>query len=129
MLLPVDLHEDFVDVKGIAIDSLLPFQSAGINGSEIYTPEANRFAADDNAVFGEQIFYIAVAQVEAIVEPDGIGKDRVGVGVVCKYSWADLSNFGPLSWQYRFARLRHEMKGANAPESHQVLVITFDLFS
>jgi len=49
MLLAIDLHEDFIDEEGVTITSVLSFQSAGINGSELDTPEADRFAADSDA--------------------------------------------------------------------------------
>jgi hypothetical protein len=38
MLLAIDLHEDFIDVEGIAIASVFALQSAGINGTEFDTP-------------------------------------------------------------------------------------------
>jgi hypothetical protein len=44
MLLAIDLDEDFIDVEGIAKASVPPFQSAGINGSELDTPEADGFS-------------------------------------------------------------------------------------
>jgi hypothetical protein len=33
--------EDFIDEDGIAIAMMLSFQAAGINGSELDTPEAD----------------------------------------------------------------------------------------
>ena len=47
----------------------------GINGTEFDAPQANRFSADSDSPFGEQIFYIAMTKVEAIVAPDSIGND------------------------------------------------------
>jgi hypothetical protein len=35
----------------------------------------DRFAADSDASLGKEIFDIAVAQIEKIVEPDSVGKD------------------------------------------------------
>jgi hypothetical protein len=54
---------------------VLALQSSRVDGSELDAPEADRFAADSIASFGEQFFNVAVAQVEAIVEPDSIGND------------------------------------------------------
>ena len=49
------------------------------------TPETDRFTADGDAAFGQEIFDISVAQVEAIAEPDGVADDiwRESVTFVC----------------------------------------------
>ena len=75
MLLAIDLYEDFSDVEGIAITTVLSLQSASINRAEFDAPEANCFSADCNAPFGEQVFNIAVTQVESTVEPDCVTND------------------------------------------------------
>jgi hypothetical protein len=41
VLLTVDLHENFIDVERVAEASMLSFQAAGVNGTELYAPEAN----------------------------------------------------------------------------------------
>jgi hypothetical protein len=41
MLLAIDLDEDFIDVEGIAAALMLSFQTAGIDGSELDTPESD----------------------------------------------------------------------------------------
>lgn len=61
MLLPINLHKDFINVQGITTASMLSFQSACINGTELDAPKANGLAADSDASFGQQIFDIAVA--------------------------------------------------------------------
>ena len=50
-------------------------QSACINGTELDTPEADCLPAERDAAFCQQILDIPEAEVEAIVEPDGIGND------------------------------------------------------
>lgn len=75
MLLAVDFDEYFVDVEGIAISTVLALQPSRVDGSEFDAPEANRFPSNDDPAFSQEIFDIPVAQVEAIVEPDGIGND------------------------------------------------------
>jgi hypothetical protein len=75
MLLAVDLHEDFVNVKGVAVASVLSFQAACINRPEFDTPQANCFASDRDATLSQQIFDVSVAQIEAVVESDCIGND------------------------------------------------------
>ena len=52
MLLAVDLHEDFIDVKGISVASMTSLQTAGINRSEFDTPQPDCFTADGYAPFG-----------------------------------------------------------------------------
>ena len=69
MLLAVDLYKYLIDIEGIAVASVLAFQSTCINRSEFDTPEADRLAGYTNASLSEQIFKLAVAQVDALVEP------------------------------------------------------------
>ena len=78
MLLAVYFHEEFIDIEGIAVSSVFSFQASGVEGSEFDTPEADRLPADRDAALGEQIFDISVAEIEAIVEPDGITDDIGG---------------------------------------------------
>ena len=77
MLLTVDFYENFIDVERIAETSVFSFQSAGINGSELDTPEADGLSTDCDTSFSEQIFdiAIAVAEIEAIVPSDCIADD------------------------------------------------------
>ncbi|MCP4950600.1 MAG: hypothetical protein GY922_01965 [Proteobacteria bacterium] len=75
MLFAVDLHEDFVDVEGIAVASVLALQSAGINRSEFYAPETYRLSSDSDASFGEEVFDVAMTQIESVVKPDTIGNN------------------------------------------------------
>jgi len=74
-LLAVYLYEYFIDVEGITVSTMSAFQSSGIERAELDTPETDCFAADGNTSLGEKIFNIAMAEVEAIVEPDGLGDD------------------------------------------------------
>ena len=56
-----------------------------VYSTEFDTPQANRFAADGDAPFGEQVFYISMTEIEAKIEPDSIGNDvwRKSVAFVC----------------------------------------------
>ena len=60
MLLTVDFHEDFIDVEGIAISTMLSLQSACIDSAEFYTPKPDGFAADGDAALSKQILYITM---------------------------------------------------------------------
>jgi len=53
MLLAVDPDEDFIYVEGIAVASMPSLQAAGINGTQLDTPEPDRFAGDSNAALGQ----------------------------------------------------------------------------
>ena len=83
MLYAVDLHEDFIDKEGIAVASMPPFQSTCINGFELNAPKTDRFSGYSDTPFGEQVFDIAMAEVESIVEPDcitdNVGRDAVAL--------------------------------------------------
>ena len=51
MLLAVDFDEDFINIEGVAISSVLSLQSPGVQGPELDTPEANGFAGYSDAAF------------------------------------------------------------------------------
>jgi hypothetical protein len=67
--------EDLIDIKGIAVASVLAFQSSSIDSSEFDASESDRLSSDGDASFGQQIFYISVAETKSIVQPDGIADD------------------------------------------------------
>jgi hypothetical protein len=85
MLLAVYFDEDFVDVEGVPITSVLSFQTPGVQSTELDTPETDRLATDSNATFSEEILDIPVAEIKAIVEPDGVADDigRETVALIC----------------------------------------------
>ena len=63
-----------IDLKrGVPIALVLPLQISSVEPAKLDTPETNRFATDGNTSFGQEIFNMAVAQIEPIVEPDGVG--------------------------------------------------------
>ena len=67
--------EYFINEEGIAIASVPAFQSACIDGAEFNTPEADGLAADSDASLSEQVFDIAMTQIESVVEPDSVAND------------------------------------------------------
>ena len=67
--------EDLVNVKGVPVSAMPTFQMACIHRTEFNAPESDRFPGDDDALFGQEVFDVAMAQVESIVEPDVIGND------------------------------------------------------
>ena len=75
MLLAIDFDDDFIDEEGVTIAPVLSLQSAGINGSELDAPETDCLSADGDATFSQEIFNISMTEIEAIVEPSGVGND------------------------------------------------------
>jgi hypothetical protein len=75
MLFAVDLHKDFIDVKGVAVTSVLSFQPAGINCPELDAPRSDSFATYSDATFCEEIFNISMAEIEAVVDSYGVTDD------------------------------------------------------
>ena len=105
MLLAIDFHEDFINVKGVTITSLLSFQSSGISGSKLDVPEADGFVTYSDTAFSEQIFdewsgTPAVAKVESVVEPDRIADDIGREPVALVGIHHRIINYGHLTCQY-----------------------------
>ena len=73
MLLAVDSDKDFIDIESVTITSMLSFQAPSVYSSKFDTPKSNRFTANGDASFSQEIFNIAVAEVEAMIETDGVG--------------------------------------------------------
>ena len=54
---------------------MLSLQAARINNTEFDTPKSDSFSTDCDGSFGEEVFDVPMAEVEAIEEPDGIRND------------------------------------------------------
>ena len=67
--------ESFIDEEGITIASMSSFQAACIEGTELDTPKPDRLSSDDDASLSQEVFDIAVAKIESVVEPEGIADD------------------------------------------------------
>ena len=63
-----------------------PLQSPGVHGAELDAPEADRFPGDDDASLGQEVFDVAMAQIESVIEPDSIGND-IGRGAPGRNRW------------------------------------------
>ena len=72
---PVDREEGFIQMPLIAWLCTPSAQLMGLLLPELETPLAHRFVGYDDATFGQELFHIAVAEVEAEVEPDRVGDD------------------------------------------------------
>lgn len=105
MLLAVYLHKDFIDVEGIAIASVFSLKSPCVQSTELDAPDSDRFTTDRDAPFCQQILNISMAEIESVVEPDGVGNDigwgrLAGIGCAYMYSWANSIEISQLSCQY-----------------------------
>ena len=52
-------------------------KSLGILRPKLDAPKADRFVADRNTPFGEHVFDISVAEIESMIQPDGVANDAV----------------------------------------------------
>ena len=77
LLLPLDVHEQLVEMPRIPLSTARAAQPPRIDGTESPTPLADSFVGDGDAALGEQILHIPEAEAEAVVEPDGV-TDNVG---------------------------------------------------
>ena len=75
VLFTSDLDEDFIAKECVSIAWVLAAQALGNLRSILDSPEADRFTADGNTAFGEEVFDISVAQTESMVQPNGVTDD------------------------------------------------------
>jgi hypothetical protein len=75
MLLTIDFDEHFIDIEGIAVATVLSSQSSNVNCSEFNAPQPDRFCANGDVSLSQKVLNIAVTEIEAIIEPDGITDD------------------------------------------------------
>ena len=64
---------------------MLLFQAASIDCSEFDAPQTDGFTADGDPSFSQQVFDVAVTQIEATVEPNSVRNDigRESVAFIC----------------------------------------------
>ncbi len=84
LLATLDVHEQFVQVPGVAQASLPAPEDAGVRRTEPPTPLPNRLVGNRDAPLSEENFGIAEAQTETVEEPDSVTDDlgREAVSVV-----------------------------------------------
>jgi len=77
--------KDFIDVECVAVASMASLQSSSVNGAEFDAPQADRLSGDSDPTLCQKVFNISVAEIESIVEPDGVGNDVrwKSVSLVC----------------------------------------------
>src|SRR5215471_10534033 len=82
MALAIDRQEDFIKMPFVPWLGASTLQLIRVILPKLATPLADRFVGHVDAAFEQQLLYIAVAQREAIVEPDPMADDLAGETVV-----------------------------------------------
>ena len=82
MALAIDRKEHFIQVPLIARARTPPSQPIGVVLPKLPTPLADGFVGHRDAAFEQELFHVAVAQGEAIVEPDPVADDVARKAVV-----------------------------------------------
>ncbi len=70
MLPALNLDEDFVNKETITVTLVPAPKSSRILRTEFDTPHPDRLVADSNTTLSHKILDIAVAQIEAMIEPE-----------------------------------------------------------
>ena len=84
MPLAVDRQKDLVQVPLVPGPRPPATELIGIILPELLTPPADGFVGDVDAPFQEELLHVAVAQSEAIIEPDPVTDDGAGKRVAGK---------------------------------------------
>ena len=90
----MDLHtdgdEDFVDMPGVAELAFSALEPPAETGTEPQTPAATRLVRYLNTPLGKEIFNISEAQVESMIQSDGVADDfgRKPVAVMSRFALA-----------------------------------------
>jgi hypothetical protein len=88
--LPADGDEDFVDMPGVVELAFSALEPSAETGTELQTPSANRLVRYLNTPLGKEIFNISEAQVESMIQPDGVADDfgRKPVAMISRFGLA-----------------------------------------
>ena len=78
---PLDLHEQLIQMPGVALASPAVSPPPCVVEPERATPVPNRLIRHSDPPFGEEIFDIPETQAETVVEPDGVTDDFRGTSV------------------------------------------------
>jgi hypothetical protein len=67
--------EYLIDEDSVTEATMAALQPPSVQGTELHAPESNTLVADRDTALSQDILDVAVAQVESIVKPDGVGDD------------------------------------------------------
>src|SRR5262245_65773128 len=93
MAFTINGQEDFIKMPFVPWLGASTLQPIGIVLPKFQTPLADGFMGDVDTAFKEQLLDIAVAQREAVREPDAMADDLAGEAVV-------LVAFGVSRWRH-----------------------------
>ena len=79
--LALDVHEEFVQVPGVAQASLPSPERPGVRRTECPTPLPNGLVGHGDAPLCQEIFGVSETQTKAVVKPDGVADDQRGKAV------------------------------------------------
>ena len=74
--LTLDADEHFIDEERVAEPGVFALESFREQRTKFVAPQSHRLVTQVDASFGEQVFYVAVAEIEPMVEPDGMLNDH-----------------------------------------------------
>ena len=77
----LDGDEDLVQVPSVAQPALSTLEPASVCRTEREAPQPDRFVGHREAALGQEIFDIAKAHTEAVIQPDGVTDDLGGKAV------------------------------------------------
>ena len=78
LALALDVHDQFVQVPGVAQASSPAPERPGVRRTECPTPLPNRLVGHGDAPLCQEILGVSEAQTKAVVEPDGVADDQRG---------------------------------------------------
>ena len=100
MTLAMNGQKDFIEVPFVSWLGASTLQPIRVVLPKLQTPLADGFMGDVHPAFEQQFLHVAVAQREAIIEPDAMADDLTGEAVV-------LVAFRVSGWRlYRWILLR-----------------------
>jgi len=68
--LPLDRHDDFIQMPNIAGSRLQSAQTACNSRAKLFDPSADSFVRDINPAFQQHLFNLPEAEIEPAIEPD-----------------------------------------------------------
>jgi hypothetical protein len=78
VLPPTDLQLQLVHMPLVSWSRPAPTKLLSVGRAELPTPQANRLVADADAALSQQLLHVTMAQVEPVVQPDGVADDLHG---------------------------------------------------
>ena len=67
--------KNFVQEEAVTVAAVSAPQSMCVPGSELVAPEADRLVGDEDPLPSQEVLDVSMAEVEAVVEPDGVLND------------------------------------------------------